>query len=624
MSNLGVPSMPLLRSIFLRLFLCLLATLAVAAPANALCERPEFDLRAIDFSDVGDIGLKGDWLFTYGELLSPAEAHAAYYSGTMLPVETPNPWTAYLPESEANTYHHGYASYLVRLRLPEAPENPLMLMVDHIADAYEIYWVPMEAPETAWRIAAEGNMTGPLVAGKSHRAHSLTKAQDGLLLINVRGALTSRNGIIETITVFDGPHLQSTIQIDRLFEGVMIGFILIIAALNFCLFVFHRKDFATFVLTFAGVAILIRFFIVGDNIETVFGAEWHRLRIRVEYANYAFLFWTAVLLNQTLLFQKVKNSRLVVSHAVMAFFFVVYSFAAPLDFVTASAPAVDTFGFITLGIILCGCFLAMVKQVPNAGFVLLVWLAIAGASICDLLRTEATGYASHLLDMMFVLGLLAYSVQVGSRVINSINRAEFLEEERALLKKLHQDAVDNARRDHLTGLLNRQAFDDELSHAWLQREKADNQMSLILFDIDHFKAINDTHGHPIGDKVLKSVAELLKNTRLRKSDRICRYGGEEFALILPGTRGKDAVKIAERLRKSIAKHSTACADDLTLMITCSFGVATASPNGPEEATQLIEQADLALYRAKSAGRNRVERYGMPNLDNSSDCSAKTA
>ncbi len=506
-------------------------------------------------------------------------------------------------------YHQGYASYVVRLRLPEAPDNPLVLHVDRISDAYEIYWVPMDAPEKAWRVAAEGKMTGAMTAGISHRAHSLTQARDGLLLINVRGTLSSRNGIINTLTVFDGPHLQSTIQIERLFEGVMIGFILIVAALNFCLYAFHRKDEATLVLTLAGVAILIRFLTIGDNIETLFGAEWHPLRIRVEYANYAFLFWTALVLNQTLLSQRVHNWRLTVGHAVMAFFFIVYSFAAPLDYVTASAPAVEAFGYATLGIIIAGCFIAGVKQVANAGFVLLIWLAMGVAAICDYLTTEATGYVSNLLDMMFVLGLMAYSVQVGRRVISSINRAKFLEEERALLKKLHKDAVDSARRDHLTGLLNRQAFDVELSHAWQQHEKDRSALSLILFDIDHFKGINDTHGHPIGDRVLQSVSQLLKDTPLRKSDRICRYGGEEFALILPGTRGRDAQKIAERIRKSIARHTTTCTPDLTLMITCSFGIATAAQSGPDTEKQLIEQADKALYRAKAAGRNGVARFG---------------
>jgi len=613
-----------MRSVLIRLCLCIAAVLGTAVATLAQDSAPEFDLRDVDFATIGDVGLKGDWGFVFGELLSPAEAHAAFRAGTLAPVETPSNWTDHLPASTDNPYHHGYASYVVRLRLPEAPENPLVLHVDRIADAYEIYWVPFNAPETAWRLAAEGSMTGPLVAGKTHRTHSLAQAQDGLLLINVRAGHTSRNGMIHTITVYDGRHLQSTVMIERLFEGAMIGFIILVGALNFCLFAFHRKDFATFVLTLAGVAILIRFVTVGDNIETLFGAQWYAFRIRLEHANTAFLFWTALLLNQTLLWQRVRNSRLIVGHAVLTSLFVAFALVAPLEYVTSAESWLYVLGSVTLCIILIGCLIAILNKVQYAAFVGLSWFAIGSTAIYDTLVSDATGYDSNVVDRMFVIGLMAYSVQVGRRVISSINRAEFLEEERVLLKKLHQDAVDNARHDHLTGLLNRQAFDDELAHAWLQKEKENSHLSLILFDIDHFKGINDAYGHPIGDKVLQSVSQLLRDTRLRNSDRICRYGGEEFAIILPNTRGKDAQKIAERLRKTIAGHATACAPDLTVMITCSFGLATATSKGPEEAVQLVEQADLALYDAKGSGRNKVKRYGMPHGDAPLEPAAKTA
>ena len=116
----------------------------------------------------------------------------------------------------------------------------------------------------------------------------------------------------------------------------------------------------------------------------------------------------------------------------------------------------------------------------------------------------------------------------------------------------------------------------------------------------------------------------LISTMTRQGDCLARYGGEEFAIILPNTRGKDAEKIAERLRKTIAGHTTACAPDLTVVITCSFGLATATSKGPEEPVQLVEQADLALYGAKGSGRNKVKRYGMPHGNAPLEPAAKTA
>ncbi|TCL09219.1 diguanylate cyclase (GGDEF)-like protein [Shimia isoporae] len=614
--------MPLIfRIIALRFLLILSVAVTAALPANADGPAPVFDFRQVDFQDRGDVTMKGDWLFRYGELLSPVEAYAAYESGNMDVVDVPSPWSQHVPEAKENRLLKGYGSYVVRMLLPEAGEDPLVLVAPRIKDAYEIYWIPMNAPDEAVRIAAEGTMTGKLVASQGHQAHGLARGSDGLLLINVRSEMTVRQGIVRALKVYESSHYQASLQMERLFEGALMGFMLLVAVLNLCLYIFHRKDHATLVLTLAGLAILIRSVCVGGSIETVFGPEWRPFRLRLEYANAFFLLWTAVLLNQTLLWERIRHWRMITIVGGLCAIGVAYSLIAPLPYVTMAARTIQWAGFAAILMILIGCCLAVYRKVPNAIPFLLGWLTMLTAAVYDVVTTLYTGHMVNTLDVMFAIGIMAYSVTVGRRVIQAINRAEFLEEERALLQKLHQDAVDTARHDHLTGLLNRQAFDDEMAHAWLQREKEDGQLSLVLFDIDHFKGINDTHGHPIGDKVLKSVAALLKETRLRKSDRICRYGGEEFALILPGTRGKDAVKIAERLRQSIAGHITECSPDLSLIITCSFGVASASAKGPSEPALLIEEADAALYQAKATGRNRVERYGMPPQ---ADISAKTA
>jgi diguanylate cyclase (GGDEF)-like protein len=155
--------------------------------------------------------------------------------------------------------------------------------------------------------------------------------------------------------------------------------------------------------------------------------------------------------------------------------------------------------------------------------------------------------------------------------------------------------------DQLTGLLNRRALEPRFAEIAEQAALTDQPVSVVLADLDHFKAINDDHGHGVGDAVLRDVAYAMRRA-LRTFELLYRLGGEEFALLLPGAAEDDAAGIAESLRVAIEELEVA-----GLRITCSFGVATA--RGEQiELDRLIGGADAALYAAKRGGRNRVERH----------------
>ena len=160
-----------------------------------------------------------------------------------------------------------------------------------------------------------------------------------------------------------------------------------------------------------------------------------------------------------------------------------------------------------------------------------------------------------------------------------------------------------ARVDSLTGVANRGAF-FERADRLIRRCHADSvPCSLIVFDLDHFKRVNDTLGHRAGDGVLRRFADAARAV-LRPNDLFGRHGGEEFAVVLPGTTAEVASVIAERIRHSFAEPTTG-PDETVLRATVSAGVAAAEPGAGVEAT--MEAADRALYRAKQLGRNRVER-----------------
>lgn len=169
----------------------------------------------------------------------------------------------------------------------------------------------------------------------------------------------------------------------------------------------------------------------------------------------------------------------------------------------------------------------------------------------------------------------------------------------ALQAQLQEQAI----HDPLTGLYNRLFLIDNLERELSQAERASGMLSVIMTDIDHFKAVNDDYGHLTGDEVLRHFAQILK-THARCSDMACRYGGEEFFLVLPDTTAEVARERAEQLRQAVAEQS-AQFESRDIAITASFGVAALPLEGGISAIDLIGKADAALYQAKNGGRNRV-------------------
>jgi two-component system, cell cycle response regulator len=167
---------------------------------------------------------------------------------------------------------------------------------------------------------------------------------------------------------------------------------------------------------------------------------------------------------------------------------------------------------------------------------------------------------------------------------------------------LHGKMYDMATTDDLTGALNKKATLDLLKDEFI-RSQGKGNLTLLMFDIDHFKKINDTYGHPAGDYVLKETCSLIKNKMIREKDTLGRYGGEEFALMLPGTPLQIAVDVAERIRSTIEKHNYQF-DGKSIAVTISIGVA-ALDSTTKSSEDLLAHSDKALYDAKNQGRNRV-------------------
>ncbi len=163
-----------------------------------------------------------------------------------------------------------------------------------------------------------------------------------------------------------------------------------------------------------------------------------------------------------------------------------------------------------------------------------------------------------------------------------------------------------SRVDPLTGLANRRWFDERIALEWRRMRREKRPMALLLCDVDFFKQFNDRYGHPAGDDCLRFVAGLLSEQSRRPGDLAARFGGDEFALILPDTDGKGAVHLAHAMKGNIGQFDISeIATGKTGAITLSIGIATAYPNESRTPSNLLSLADEALYKAKEAGRNRI-------------------
>ena len=170
---------------------------------------------------------------------------------------------------------------------------------------------------------------------------------------------------------------------------------------------------------------------------------------------------------------------------------------------------------------------------------------------------------------------------------------------------------EQATRDSLTHLWNRNSILEALSRELSRSERESSPLGVVIVDLDHFKWVNDNHGHPAGDAVLCEAARRMQAS-VRQYDSVGRYGGEEFLILLPGCSEAESYSQAERLRRQLTQTDIRV-NDASLRITASFGVTAAIPGDPWTAEGLIRKADEALYVAKKSGRNRVEilAYSSP-------------
>lgn len=222
-------------------------------------------------------------------------------------------------------------------------------------------------------------------------------------------------------------------------------------------------------------------------------------------------------------------------------------------------------------------------------------------------------YETSIIDQHDAEALLAQAREMLTvRNLHALREVHALQETAGLLLSRTEQLEDANRRDGLTGVMNRAWLDRHLDREFTQAVMFQRSLSVAFIDLDHFKKVNDTFGHQMGDKVLRSCAQAMQSS-VRGSDIVARYGGEEFVVLLPGTDDEMARQVCERILGTIRelRHE---ASNATIITTVSIGLATYTPQHRfASATELIDAADHALYAAKLRGRNRVDCFAELEL-----------
>ena len=245
----------------------------------------------------------------------------------------------------------------------------------------------------------------------------------------------------------------------------------------------------------------------------------------------------------------------------------------------------------------------------------LVMQDMSGFDVLSLLK--ATEETKHI-PVIFITGSVSNEDEAKGLALGAVDyiRKPFTEVVVGLRVKIHLQLITQMRTienlsltDGLTGIYNRRSFDQMIKSVWSHAKRADEFFSVLMLDIDKFKQFNDTHGHLNGDICLKTIATTIQKTLERKSDNVYRWGGEEFAVILPYTPIDGAMIIAERIREKLAATPIQI-DNEVVFVTVSIGAASISPSTANSDTAFVDfftNLDKALYVAKQNGRNRVER-----------------
>jgi len=609
------------------------------------------DLSGWDFKRDGILNLDGEWAFYWKSLISPEKLTLKNsFNKPDLYIDFPGQWNKYSDpgDREKKIGSDGYATYILKIKgLDSGAQEKLALSLKYAHTSYRLYFIPGD--KRSLQHSPSGKHTPLLkngIVSKSKKdavpewkpETEIIKDYDNTnyILIHVSNYQHSYGGIRFPIKIGDKNRIFNHRDAVFSITFTMIG-VLLIMFFYYLQFFLKRNDFKATLCFSLYCATIAVFYYVGSNAinihfsqRGIFNFELIRKIELIAYYASVPLFYNYL---QRLFpdeFNKIIGKIVLIATIVLSISTVIFQYKTYFGMLQISY-------LITIFVCLYAfCMLiksAVKRRVGSLASLIGVTILVVTALISILPHLKLLPFimtSSHLLIPYGFIVFVFFQNNILSQIFtNSQKKSDNLNLELSELNKKLECIVKDRTQDletiiqymaeeniklsdlniidGLTGIKNRRFFNDKITKYWNEAHRQKNPMSLLMIDIDFFKKVNDTYGHQAGDTCLIDVAQILKRNLRRPFDEIMRYGGEEFAAILPNTDEEGAIHVAESIRKKIEETAIEI-DDGSISLTVSIGISVMIPKEINKDEQLVSNADKALYEAKENGRNQVRVF----------------
>lgn len=575
-------------------------------------------LNSDDFLQNKTVALDGQWHFFPSQLVDPQNVTGLLKAATT--IKGTGGWK--FDRQDMQEQVEGYGTYYLKVNLDTQYLN-LAMQIPYIETAYNLY--------IDKRLVASGGVVSDTVNGAEPGFNtsiiSLPQGVDSFTItLQVSNYHSAWGGIWLPFVVGDVGAIYSERRDLVALSVFIIGALAVTVA--FYLIQFYLRPSDKISLAFACFCLILffrEFTAEHMHFALAFLGFGHELVIKLSYLSF-YIALPAVIYFMQLCFKQSFNSKLLKVFYGISIIYSLFVLFSPTRFIGLSLVSYQIFAILAFIYILSGLILAARAKQLGANMMILGAIFVIFFAINDMLHANGIINTGRFFNLGMVALIICQSYIINKRFNNIITDNESLteqlqqhnadlealgaqleikvEERTAQLELVNKKLKNLVNIDSLTGVLNREGLQQHLNSAYERLRRSHEPSSIILFDFDHFKCINDTFGHDVGDKILVSGAKVIQNF-IREQDKLMRWGGEEFLVLLPDTELLGAEHIGNKLRLAIGEQlASEIPDNVSMEITVTGGVAEFKRDETFEV--LFKRADNALYKGKNAGRNCIK------------------
>ncbi|MDA3810450.1 MAG: GGDEF domain-containing protein [Spirochaetaceae bacterium] len=550
-----------------------------------IVDKGVLNLSEVDFDKIKEVKLEGLWEFYWNTFLYPEDFQNGKSSKKPEYLMVPQSWTF-------RTSHRasGFATYRIIIEGLKS-DSLYSLYIPELFTNYR-FWV--DGKEMAGNGVVSHIAEESLPQSLPKMISFETQKKSVEIMIQISNFNYRKSGILRNLYLGKQDNIrfyrESRIMLDTFLSAILLS----ISLFHIGIFIYRKKEKTEFLFGLICLTFLIRIITTGEQILTLFIPKipWEIVR-RLEYIPFYLsapllaLFFTSLFPGEI---SKFFNKLYIGTCALLGIFILIFPIRIS-NHLILFAQIIMLIGILyTFNTMVK----AMIRKREGSFLFMIAYIIFTSVVVNDILFANQIIQTMYVTPLGFVIFIIMQSQILTRKVTQSFTQREILAQSR---DKFRYASI----TDSLTGLYNVRYLQQSLEKEMLHSIESGNPLSVIMADVDNFKNYNDTWGHKQGDEVLKKIAEIIKKSA-REHDSPCRYGGEEFSVILPATSLADAAEVSERIRLRFEMAEDT--DERMHGITVSIGVAQFKEG--ETADNIIERADRALYVAKENGKNRVE------------------